>query len=51
MHSREVSKPEGTLSVPSTRRSSRTELVVFLVLGASVLTTLLLVVVPGIVSG
>ncbi|MGC0365456.1 hypothetical protein ABH922_003440 [Rhodococcus sp. 27YEA15] len=42
---------EGTHDVPLRQRGSRTEVVVYFVLGISVLVTLLLVMIPGIVSG
>ncbi len=51
MHSRDALNAEGTHDAPRPRRSSRTEMIVFLLLGISVIATALLVVVPGVVSG
>lgn len=50
MQSRDALNAEGTHDAPRGRGSSCTELLVFLILGASVIVTLALVVVPGIVS-
>ena len=51
MSSQEALRTESAHDAPLRQRGSRTEVILFAILGASVLVTLLMLMIPGIVSG
>lgn len=51
MSAQEALRTESTHDAPLRQRGSRTEVILFAILGASVLVTLLVLMIPGIVSG